>query len=90
MSETTSKATYRLIEVMEFTGLERGEIAVYIENQWIQPCERQGIEIRFDDEDVARIHLIEELRRDFEINDEAIPLVLHLIDQIHALRSRLR
>lgn len=43
-----------------------------------------------DDTDVARARLILELRNVFGANDESIPVILHLIDQIHALRERLQ
>jgi chaperone modulatory protein CbpM len=39
---------------------------------------------------VARIRLIAELRREFAVDEQAMPVVLHLLDQVYALRRRLR
>jgi chaperone modulatory protein CbpM len=46
-------------------------------------------ELRFQDIDVERVRLILELRDDLAVNEEALPLVLSLLDQIYALRRRL-
>ncbi len=43
----------------------------------------------FREVDVARVRLIVELRRDLAIDDEAMPVVLGLLDQVYALRRRL-
>jgi len=39
----------------------------------------------FEDVDVARLRLIAELRPDFAVNDEAVPLVLRLVEHVHLL-----
>jgi chaperone modulatory protein CbpM len=39
---------------------------------------------------MARAQLIHDLRHDFGVNDEAVPLILDLIDQVHGLRRLLR
>ena len=44
----------------------------------------------FDEEDLARIQLIQELREDFGVNDEAVPIILHLIDQLNLIQLELR
>ena len=43
----------------------------------------------FHEIDVARVRLIHDLRRDMDIGEDAVPLVLSLLDQIYELRSRL-
>lgn len=55
------------------------------------PGEGQGHahEHYLDDCDLARVRLILELGDSFGANDESIPIILHLIDQIHFLRERL-
>jgi chaperone modulatory protein CbpM len=40
--------------------------------------------------DVARVRLIHDLHRAMEINEETMPLVLSLLDQVYALRGTLR
>jgi chaperone modulatory protein CbpM len=40
--------------------------------------------------DVERVRLILELRDVMQVNEEALPVVLSLLDQLYALRRRLR
>jgi chaperone modulatory protein CbpM len=75
-----------LDQVLAEIEISREELEVWIEESWILPA-REGGEFAFDEVDVARLRLIAELRRDLAVNDEAVPLVLHLIDEVHLLRS---
>ena len=50
---------------------------------------RQDTGLEFREIDVARVRLIHDLRRDMEIGEDAIPLVLSLLDQVYELRSRM-
>jgi chaperone modulatory protein CbpM len=71
-----------------FAGLDRRELAHWVENRWVLP-ERRGKTWIFHEIDVARVELILEVRREFAIDDEALPLVLGLLDQIYDLRRQL-
>ncbi len=51
---------------------------------------RQGRELAFDAADLARIRMIMDFHEDLAINDEAMPVVLDLIDRLYAARARLR
>lgn len=64
------------------------EVTGWIEQRWVLPVEEDG-QLLFDEVDRARIQLIVELRRDLEVNDEAIPVVLRLLDQVYGLRRAL-
>jgi len=44
----------------------------------------------FHEVDVARVRLIVEMKRELALDEEAIPLVLRLLDQLYALRRRLK
>ena len=70
-------------------GLERTELLRWIENRWILP-EEQGSGWVFHEVDVARVELIVEIRSQFAVDDEAMPLVLGLLDQIYSLRRQMR
>ena len=63
----------------------RGELIAWVEQRWIKPV-RQGDEILFDEADAARARLIGELRGDLSIDDEAMPVVLGLLDQLYFAR----
>jgi chaperone modulatory protein CbpM len=69
--------------------VEAGELRRWIEEQWVLPSD--GAEgYVFEEVDVARVRLIVELRRELAVDEQAMPVVLHLLDQIYALRRRLR
>ena len=70
-------------------GLDRHELGRWVENRWVL-AERHGDRLLFREVDVARIELIREIRRDFAVDDEAVPLVLGLLDQVYDLRRQLR
>jgi chaperone modulatory protein CbpM len=75
--------------VRGFSGLDRVELLRWVENRWVLP-ERRGGSWVFHDVDVARVELILEIRREWALDDEAMPLVLSLLDQVYGLRRQLR
>lgn len=80
-----------LTEVIRYTraaGLEVDETEVlgFVRQSWVLAREERGA-WAFDEADAARVKLIVELKRDMEVNDEAIPVVLGLLDQLYGLRQ---
>src|SRR5579864_7344906 len=73
----------------EIDGLDVGELRRWIAEHWVRAEESEG-GFFFYEVDVARVRLIRELRHELAIGDEAIPVILHLLDQVYALRRRLR
>lgn len=73
-----------LVEAADQCGLQPETIQRFVSLAWISPLDPE--ELRFDAEDIARARLIHELQRDFGVNDEAVPVILHLLDQLHYLR----
>ena len=69
--------------------LDRRDLTRWIENRWVLP-EPQGQTWIFHEVDVARVELILEIRREFAVDEEAVPLVLGLLDQVYDLRRQLR
>lgn len=65
------------------------ELSRWIEERWVRPESRVEGYV-FHEVDVARVRLICELRHDLAIDEEAMPVVLQLLDQVYALRRRLR
>lgn len=55
---------------------------------WLMPHENAG-DGGFSHVDLARAQLIGDLQ-DLGINDEGIPVILDLVDQVHGLRNMLR
>src|SRR6516162_8898132 len=70
-------------------GLDRRELVRWVENRWVLPERRDQTWI-FHEVDVARVELILEIRQEFAIDEEALPLVLGLLDQVYDLRRQLR
>ncbi len=79
------------IEVLiaQVPGLQRPDLERWISYAWVKPDERDG-EYEFCEIDVARTRLIRELRDELEVNEDALPVVLSLLDQLYDLRRRMR
>jgi chaperone modulatory protein CbpM len=73
-------------ELVRLAGCSHDDLSRFVEEGWIVPDAEDG----FAEADVARLHLIVELRRDLAIDDEAMPVVLSLLDQVYVLRRQLR
>lgn len=79
------------METREFlwaAHLEAGALEDWIEAGWLLPRDN-GEGRRFSEVDLARVRLIRDLR-ELGVNDDAVPVILHLIDQLHGLRRALR
>ena len=72
-----------------FSGLRRETLHVWIERGWVVP-QRGSNGYRFKEIDVARIRLIREFRTALEIDEDAMDVILPLLDQVHGLRRELR
>jgi chaperone modulatory protein CbpM len=68
--------------------LEARALEAWIEAGWLLPREN-GEAGPFSEIDVARVQLIRDLG-ELGVNDEGIPVVLDLVDQLHGLRRTLR
>ena len=75
-------------DFLAHSGLQVQTLEFWLEQQWIIP-EQTAAGAAYSDRDVARAHLIQDLQADLGVNDEGIDVILHLMDQIHGLRSAL-
>ena len=69
-------------------GVTVEDLNGWIERRWVLPA-RSGRNPALDDADRARIRMILDFHRDLAIDDEAMPVVLDLIDRLHATRAQL-
>jgi len=70
-------------------ALDRVELERWIENRWVLPDEEGGRWL-FHEVDIARVELILEIRSEFAVDDEALSLMLNLLDQLYSLRRQMR
>ena len=70
-------------------GLEEAELVAWIERRWVRAEPAPGGYL-FREVDLARVRLIVEIRRECAVDDEALELVLSLLDQVYRLRRQLR
>ena len=65
------------------------QLTVWVERHWLRP-RHEGTGFVFSAADVARLEMICDLREDLALDDEAMPVVLSLLDTVYGLRRRLR
>jgi len=81
--------TMRTREFLLAARVEETVLETWVESGWLMP-RRDEDAADFSDADLARAHLIRDLQHDMGVNEEAIPIILDLIDQVHGLRQMLR
>jgi chaperone modulatory protein CbpM len=81
-----------MISIHEFViraRVEQQSVETWIAAGWLVPPQTEP-EPMFSDVDLARAQLIRDLREDLGVNDEGVSVILHLLDQMHGLRSSMR
>ncbi len=73
-----------LNETCAEAGVDRRLFLEFVQQDWIHAHPEDEL---WSEEDALRARLIFELQRDFGVNDEAIPIILHLLDQIYSIRE---
>ena len=70
-------------------GLTEPVFRHYLAQGWIRPAHDNGAPV-FDETDVARVRLVFELHTKLEVEEPSLPVLLSLLDQLHATRHQLR
>ena len=76
-------------EVASLCGVQTIEVELWVRRRWLLPMQAGGSPT-FSEADVARARMILELRRDLAIDEDTMPVVLSLVDQVPGLRRQLR
>jgi chaperone modulatory protein CbpM len=79
------------METEEFAAhvrLEAEVLQAWLDAGWLLP-RRDGAKRDFSEVDLARARLIQDLEQ-LGVNDEGIPVILDLLDQLHGLRRTMR
>ncbi len=77
----------QVVEQVDEVSVRR--LRIWVREGWIAPAEGETGPI-FDALDVARVRLVCQLKNELELHDDAVPVVLSLIDQVHGLRNELK
>jgi chaperone modulatory protein CbpM len=78
-----------LDELVVACRVRRVEVRRWVQAGWLLPLEVDG-DLQFAEVDLARAHLIRDLRRALGVNEAAVPVILDLIDQRQTMEQRLR
>ncbi len=70
-------------------GVRLADVTRWVELAWVRPDGGPGAWM-FRDIDVARVRLIVELRDELSLDEEALPTVLSLMDQLYEARRHMR
>lgn len=81
------REVYDLKEVAQECHIGEESVLYFISQEWVSP--ESSEEPIFDEEDIARMRLIHELKNELGVNDEAVPVILHLVDQLNYLHLNL-
>lgn len=77
--------------IAELTPLTRRRLRLWVRQGWIIPARSSGSGgPYFDERDVARLRLVCQLKDEMNLNDDALPVVLSLLDQLYGVRRELR
>jgi chaperone modulatory protein CbpM len=74
------------VEFLSRTKLDQQTLDIWIEEEWLIP-EAVESELTFSEADIARAQLISDLTDELGVNNEGVGVILHLLDQMHGLRS---
>lgn len=75
-------------EFCEHLEIEVQVLRVWVEQRWLMPREAEA-GWAFEEADLARARLIQDLTGPMGVNDDGVDVAMRLLDQIHGLRGRL-
>ncbi|OGI11513.1 MAG: hypothetical protein A2Y40_01690 [Candidatus Margulisbacteria bacterium GWF2_35_9] len=80
------KNRFYIEEVVHKYKIDLTNISLCLDNEWIQPITLNPVML--DQEDISRILLIIDLKESMGVNNEAVPVILHLVDQLYYLKNQ--
>ena len=76
--------------VARVEGVTAQRLELWVTRGWVRPIVGEEQARGYTEADVARVSLICDLHDTMGLDEEAVPMVLNLIDQIHGLRRELK
>ncbi|MEW5420564.1 hypothetical protein [Amorphus sp. 3PC139-8] len=77
----------QVVAAVETLTMER--LHAWVREGWIVPASGETF-VTYTEIDVARVRLVCDLTDTLAVGEEAVPVILSLIDQVHGLRSELK
>jgi chaperone modulatory protein CbpM len=74
--------------IMRFSSLTKADLINWIDRGFLRPEPVAAEDWVFQEIDIARVQLIIDLRHEMGVEEETLPLVLSLLDQLYELRSQ--
>jgi len=65
------------------------DLRFWVRQGWLRPAQGEAGPV-FDELDIARIRLLCDLRKEMSLPNDAVPVVLTLLDNLHQTRRELR
>lgn len=75
-------------EFCEHLDIEVKVLRIWVEQRWLMPQEADAGWL-FEDADLARARLIQDLTGPMGVNDNGVDVAMQLLDQVHSLRGHL-
>ena len=75
--------------VCETVSVRPADLQRWIGRAWVRPLEHAG-QWQFEEIDVARVRLIVTLRDELRVEEDTLPVVLSLLDQLHDARREVQ
>ncbi len=72
----------------QIVGLRIDDVSRWVELSWVRPDQGSAGWV-FREIDVARVRLIMDLRDQFSFDEEAMPTILSLLDQLYEARRQM-
>ena len=76
--------------ITRVAGVTAQRLELWVSRGWVRPIVSETQAPTYSEADVARVSLICDLHDAMGLDEEAVPVVLNLIDQIHGLRRELK
>ncbi|MDQ0313597.1 chaperone modulator CbpM [Amorphus orientalis] len=77
----------QVVATVETLSVER--LRRWVAEGWIIPATGEAV-LTFTEIDVARVRLVCHLTDELDVGEEAVPVILSLLDQVHGLRGELK
>lgn len=75
--------------VVQISNLSVQRLHQWIRLGWVKPERVEGLPV-YREVDVARVRMLRDLENAAEFDEDTLPLILSLLDQIYGLRHELR